>query len=64
MDIKEKDTSFFLNQKLRKSDKNWLRKLRSKLTTWGRNTHAIASPLAAPFAAQPLHSPEISLVGN
>jgi hypothetical protein len=32
--IKEKTTSFFLNRKLKKSDKNWLSKLRSKLACW------------------------------
>jgi hypothetical protein len=46
MYIKEKDTSFFLNRKLRKSDKNWLTKLRSKSTSWSRNTRAAASPLS------------------
>jgi hypothetical protein len=47
--IKEKNTSFFLNQKLKKFDKNWLRKLRSKSTSWGRNMRAAASPLAGRF---------------
>jgi hypothetical protein len=40
--IKEKDTSFVLNRKAKESDKNWLRKLRSKSTSWGRNTRAAA----------------------
>jgi hypothetical protein len=47
--IKEKDTSLFLNRKAKESDKNWLRKLRSKSTSWGRNIRAAASPLAGRF---------------
>jgi hypothetical protein len=38
-----------LNQKFKKFDKNWLRKLRSKSTSWGRNMRAAASPLAGRF---------------
>jgi hypothetical protein len=64
MDIKEKDTGFFVNRKPKESEKNWVRILRSKSTYWGRNTRAAASPLAALFAAQPLHNPAVSLVGN
>jgi hypothetical protein len=64
MYVKEKNTTFLLNRKLKKSDTYWLRKLRSKSTSWGRNMRAAASPLAAPFAAQPFHNPAISLVGD
>jgi hypothetical protein len=45
MYIEEKYTSFFLNRKLKKSERNRLRKLRSKSTSWGRNMRAAASPL-------------------
>jgi hypothetical protein len=44
MYIKEKDTGFFLNRKSKESDKNWVRILRSKSTSWGRNMRAAASP--------------------
>jgi hypothetical protein len=44
--IKEKNKSFFLNRKSKQSDKNWLRKFRSKSTSWGRNMRVAASPLA------------------
>jgi hypothetical protein len=42
--IKEKDTGFFVNRKAKESDKNWVSKLRSKSTSWGRNMRAAASP--------------------
>jgi hypothetical protein len=37
-----------------------LSKLRSKSTSWGRNMRAAATPLAAPFAAQPFQSCNIA----